>query len=102
MPPFLKMVVPNLEDDNPHTKIMVVRKPTSKKWWLDFQGHVVDGETQNGPIISTHFRKGAPWKIIENRHLEEKPPYPTEPTSIWVNLMISHQPKCGTLNVGPF
>lgn len=27
------------------------------------------------PIISTHFRKGAPWKIIDHRHLEEKPPY---------------------------
>lgn len=47
------------------------------------------------PIISTHFRKGAPWKIIEHRHFGRETPV-SNGTNI-LNLMISHQPKCGTL-----
>ena len=39
-PPFWKWWF-LLDDDKPYYKKLVVRKPTSRKWWLDFQGNSI-------------------------------------------------------------
>ena len=44
------------EDDKPPTQKMVVRKPSYKKWWLDFQGN-----SQVEQMGVRHFKRISPF-----------------------------------------
>ena len=67
-PPFWKWWF-LLDDDKPYYKKLVVRKPTSRKWWLDFQGNSIPKMTHTHTQLQFFPNNDDIFRLLFYHHL---------------------------------